>query len=406
MFDKLQDIATQYQTLQHKLYDPEVLGDVTQLTQINRKITSMQELYDTYQQYQKCHHAQQEAKAILETEEDPDLIQMAQEQRDQANQQMPLLEQQLKILMLPKDPNDDKNIFLEIRPAAGGDEAGLFGSELLKMYMMYAQSQWWKAEIIEHILNDVWWLKFAMIKINGNKVYSIMKYESGVHRVQRIPATETNGRVHTSTVTVAIMPEAEEIDFHIDPKEVEMDTYAASSAGGQMQTKIKLESDSDIYLPVWWSISEIANHRWQTKKKHELCSEPDYTRSTKTNNKHRPRISEEVKSVLEKDQKKSEHTIILKTEWQIIASISLDPIYLSLWWVRSIISSTMLSFISRLNNFSHTPSTNIWIYTQIFIDRLDKIIYIIVSQSYSHGKDVTWACPMTKKISYWTHKSY
>lgn len=376
MFDKLQDIATQYQTLQHKLYDPEVLGDVTQLTQINRKITSMQELYDTYQQYQKCHHAQQEAKAILETEEDPDLIQMAQEQRDQANQQMPLLEQQLKILMLPKDPNDDKNIFLEIRPAAGGDEAGLFGSELLKMYMMYAQSQWWKAEIIEHILNDVWWLKFAMIKINGNKVYSIMKYESGVHRVQRIPATETNGRVHTSTVTVAIMPEAEEIDFHIDPKEVEMDTYAASSAGGQNanknQTGVRLRHlPTGMMVNIWDSKSQMAN-----KEKHELYSEPDYTRSTKTNNKHRPRISEEVKSVLEKDQKKSEHTIILKTEWQIIASISLDPIYLSLWWVRSIISSTMLSFISRLNNFSHTPSTNIWIYTQIFIDRLDKIIYI------------------------------
>jgi peptide chain release factor 1 len=264
MFDKLQDIATQYQTLQHKLYDPEVLGDVTQLTQINRKITSMQELYDTYQQYQKCHHAQQEAKAILETEEDPDLIQMAQEQRDQANQQMPLLEQQLKILMLPKDPNDDKNIFLEIRPAAGGDEAGLFGSELLKMYMMYAQSQWWKAEIIEHILNDVWWLKFAMIKINGNKVYSIMKYESGVHRVQRIPATETNGRVHTSTVTVAIMPEAEEIDFHIDPKEVEMDTYAASSAGGQNanknQTGVRLRHlPTGMMVNIWDSKSQMAN---------------------------------------------------------------------------------------------------------------------------------------------------
>jgi peptide chain release factor 1 len=264
MFDKLQEIATQYELLQSKLYDPVILSDLDQSTQINKKIMSMQELYDTYQQYQKLYHEQQEAKQILDTETDQDLKNMAQEQYDIANQSIPLLEQKLKFLMLPKDPNDDKNIFLEIRPAAWWDESWLFGSELLKMYMMYAQNKWRKTELIEHTLNDVWWLKFAMVKINGYQVYSIMKYESGVHRVQRIPTTETNGRVHTSTITVAIMPEAEEVDFHIDPKEVEMDTYAASSAWGQNanknQTGVRLRHiPTGMMVNIWDSKSQMAN---------------------------------------------------------------------------------------------------------------------------------------------------
>lgn len=165
------------------------------------------------------------------------MVEMAKEQLNEANTQLADLEEKLKIALLPKDPNDDKNIFLEIRPAAGGDEAGLFAAELLKAYMLYAQKKGWKTEIIEQVYSDVGGIKFAMVKMSGDHVYSQMKFESGVHRVQRIPATESQGRVHTSTITVAIMPEVENVEFFIDPKDVQMDTYAASSSGGQNANK-------------------------------------------------------------------------------------------------------------------------------------------------------------------------
>ena len=139
--------------------------------------------------------------------------------------------------MLPRDPNDDKNIYLEIRPAAGGEESALFGAELLKMYLVYAQKMGRKTEIVEEQLTDIGGVKFVMVKISGDNVYSLMKFESGVHRVQRIPETESQGRVHTSTVTVAVMPEAEDVDIEIDPKDIQIDTYAASSSGGQNANK-------------------------------------------------------------------------------------------------------------------------------------------------------------------------
>lgn len=171
-----------------------------------------------------------EAEELLSIETDSDMIDLAKEQLSSAKSDRDRLEEELTIELLPRDPNDGKDAYLEIRPAAGGDESALFAAELLRMYLMYAQTLGWKTEIIDQQDNDIGGLKFVVVKIAGDDVYSRMKFESGVHRVQRIPETESQGRVHTSTVTVAIMPEAEDVDIQIDPKDIQMDTFAASSA--------------------------------------------------------------------------------------------------------------------------------------------------------------------------------
>lgn len=237
MLDKLANIEKKYLDLRDQSMDPETLSDQKKSIQINKELANMQDLYDLIQEYRKYENQLAWSKEIIANESDADMIDMAKEELKEAENQLGILDQKIKIALLPKDPNDDKDIYLEIRPAAGGDEAGLFGAELLKMYLGYATKKWWKAEIVEEQLSDIGGVKFVMVKISWNKVYSLMKFESGVHRVQRIPATESQGRVHTSTVTVAIMPEAEDVDVKIDPKDVEMDTYAASSSGGQNANK-------------------------------------------------------------------------------------------------------------------------------------------------------------------------
>lgn len=237
MLEKLSSIEKKYLELRDQSMDPEIISDTKRSIQINKEISAMQNIYDLYQEYKKAHQQKKEAQEMIDTEQDQEMIDMAKEQLKESDIIVEGLEQKIKIALLPKDPNDDKNIFLEIRPAAGGDEAGLFAAELLKMYLGYAVKKWWKAEIVEEQLSDIGWIKFVMVKVSGNSVYSIMKFESWVHRVQRIPETESQGRVHTSTVTVAIMPEVEDVDFVVDPKDVEMDTYAASSSGGQNANK-------------------------------------------------------------------------------------------------------------------------------------------------------------------------
>ncbi len=237
MLDKLSTIEKKYLELREQSMDPEIISDTKRSIQINKDISAMQTIYDLYQSYKKAHQLKQEAQDMIDTEQDTEMIDMAKEQLKETESILEDLDKKIKIELLPKDPNDDKNIFLEIRPAAGGDEAGLFAAELLRMYLGYAVKRWWKAEIEEEQLSDIGGIKFVTVKISGSSVYSIMKFESGVHRVQRIPTTESQGRVHTSTVTVAIMPEAEDLDFHIDPKDVEIDTYAGSTAWGQNANK-------------------------------------------------------------------------------------------------------------------------------------------------------------------------
>ncbi len=237
MLDKLQTIITKYESLREQSLQPEIFENMEKAKKINKELSNLEATYNLALAYKKALETEQNAQEMLANESDPDLLEMAKEELENAREEIETLDHQLKIALLPKDPNDDKNIYLEIRPAAWGDEAGLFASELLKMYLTFAQKKGRKPEIVEEQLSDIGGVKFVMVKIAGDSVYSLMKFESGVHRVQRIPDTESNGRVHTSTVTVAIMPEAEDVDIQIDPKDIVMDTYAASSSGGQNANK-------------------------------------------------------------------------------------------------------------------------------------------------------------------------
>ncbi len=237
MLDKLVHIETKYKELREQMMDPDIANDMQKSIAISKELSSIQEIYDLSQEYKKFDWQINEAKEILNKESDPEMIEMAKEELEEAENKILELDKKIKVALLPKDPNDDKDIYLEIRPAAGGDEAWLFGAELLKMYLAFAQKKWRKPEIVEEQLSDIWGVKFVMVKISWTQVYSIMKFESWVHRVQRIPDTESQWRVHTSTVTVAIMPEAEDVDIVIDPKDIEMDTYAASSAWWQNANK-------------------------------------------------------------------------------------------------------------------------------------------------------------------------
>lgn len=264
MNEKLQSIINKYEELREASISPEVIWNQKESIRINKEIASMQERYDLAKEYMNYWNQLEEAKEVINTESDPDMIEMAKDQKRESEEKLWEVEWKLKIALLPQDPNDDKNIFLEIRPAAWWDESALFGAELLKMYLAYAQKMWWKPEIVEEQLTDIGGVKFVMVKICGDKVYSLMKFESWVHRVQRIPETESQWRVHTSTVTVAIMPEVDDVSVYIDPKDVVMDTYAASSSWWQNanknQTWIRLHHiPTWLIVDIWDSKSQIKN---------------------------------------------------------------------------------------------------------------------------------------------------
>lgn len=264
MLEKLLPIEKKYLDLREQSMDADIISDNQKSIQINREVSSLQKIYDLIQDYKKYNKQRDESKEIINNESDSDIIDMAKEDLKESELKLEELETQIKIELLPKDPNDSKNIFLEIRPAAWWDEAGLFATSLLKMYLAYATKKWRKPEIVEEQMSDIWGVKNVVVKISWDNVYSLMKFESWVHRVQRVPETETNGRVHTSTVTVAIMPEAEDVDVKLDPKDVEMDTYAWSSAGWQNanknQTWVRLRhKPSWLIVDIWDSKSQLQN---------------------------------------------------------------------------------------------------------------------------------------------------
>lgn len=231
MNEQLTNVINKYNHLKEQMMDESVYSDLQKTREINKELSDLTDAYEVATALRQALAEREEANEIINTESDPDFLEMAKDQLNAANENITKLEEEFKFTLLPKDPNDDKNIFLEIRPAAGGDEAGLFAAELLKCYMLYAQKQGRRTELMDEQLTDIGGVKNVTIKMSGEKVYSKMKWESGVHRVQRIPATESQGRVHTSTVTVAVVPEVEDVQINIEEKDVEMDTYAASSAG-------------------------------------------------------------------------------------------------------------------------------------------------------------------------------
>lgn len=233
MFDNLDDILVHYEELMMELGSPDVANDQNKFRKLMKEQSDLQPLVESYKEYKKVRQDQEDALALLETENDEDLRDMAKEELSEAKKREEELEQKLKILLLPKDPNDDKNIMLEIRAGAGGDEAALFAAELYRMYTHYAETQNWKVDIVSLNESGIGGFKEVVAMITGKGAYSKMKYESGVHRVQRVPETESGGRIHTSTASVAVMPEAEEVDVQIDMKDIRIDVMRASGNGGQ-----------------------------------------------------------------------------------------------------------------------------------------------------------------------------
>lgn len=233
MFDRLDDILIHYEELMQELNNPSVTEDQNRFRKLMKEQADLAPLVEAYTEYKKAKQTVNDSLSLLEEESDEEMRELVKEELSDARKEIERLEKELKILLLPKDPNDDKNIMLEIRAGAGGDEAALFASELYRMYVNYAEKQHWKVELINVNENGIGGFKEVVAMITGKGAYSKMKYESGVHRVQRVPETESGGRIHTSTATVAVMPEAEDVDVVIDDKDIRIDVMRASGNGGQ-----------------------------------------------------------------------------------------------------------------------------------------------------------------------------
>ena len=233
MFDRLDDMLRHYEELMLELNNPSVAEDQRKFRKLMKEQADLAPIVDAYKQYKQAKQDVEDSLALLDEESDDEMKELAKEELADAKKRIEELEQELKILLLPKDPNDEKNVIVEIRAGAGGDEAALFASELYRMYVHYAESQHWKTEMINVSESGIGGMKEVEFMITGHGAYSKLKYESGVHRVQRVPETESGGRIHTSTATVAIMPEAEEFDVVIDDKDIRIDVMRASGNGGQ-----------------------------------------------------------------------------------------------------------------------------------------------------------------------------
>src|ERR1700732_945511 len=233
LFEKLKNIESKYEELTQQLSSPEVHADSGRFQKLAKTHAEMAEMVAKYREWKEIEKGLQGAKQLLVETDDAEMKQMAHDEEHELEARSTIVERELKFLLLPRDPNDDKNVIVEIRAGTGGDEASLFAGELFRMYSRYAEAQGWKVEILESSPSSLGGLKQVVASIQGKKVYSKLKYESGVHRVQRVPATEQQGRIHTSAATVAVLPEADEIDIKIEAKDLRVDTFCSSGPGGQ-----------------------------------------------------------------------------------------------------------------------------------------------------------------------------
>ena len=233
MFDRLEDLLQRFEELMLELNDPPMANDQDRFRKLMKEQANLTPIVEAYREYKQCRDTVEESLAILDEESDEEMRELAKEELNDSKARIEELENELKILLLPKDPNDDKNVIVEIRAGAGGDEAALFAAEIYRMYVHYAENRRWKVEMVECEEIGIGGLKNVTFMVTGQGAYSVLKYESGVHRVQRVPETESGGRIHTSTITVAVMPEAEEVDIQIDEKDIRIDVMRASGNGGQ-----------------------------------------------------------------------------------------------------------------------------------------------------------------------------
>ena len=233
MFDRLEDLVARLEELEGMLSDPSVVTNQERFRSLMKEQSELAPIVEKYKEYKNAKQTVEDSLAMLDEESDEELRELAKEELNDAKEQVEQCEQALKILLLPKDPNDDKNVIVEIRAGAGGDESALFAAEIYRMYVHYCESRRWKIETMEVEEIGIGGMKSVSFMVTGNGAYSVLKYESGVHRVQRVPETESGGRIHTSTISVAVLPEAEEVDVQIDEKDIRIDVMRASGNGGQ-----------------------------------------------------------------------------------------------------------------------------------------------------------------------------
>jgi len=233
MWEKLREIAARYEELGQQLAEPEVLSDSERYVKLLKQRRELEPIVEKYREYERLRRELEQARALLEEETEGELRELARAEVRALEEKLPHCEQELKLLLLPKDPNDERNVILEIRAGTGGAEATLFAADLLRMYTRYAERQGWRVQLLDVSESDIGGIKEAILLIEGKGAYSRLKFESGVHRVQRVPITEASGRIHTSAATVAVLPEAEEVEVRIDPKDLRIDTFCSSGHGGQ-----------------------------------------------------------------------------------------------------------------------------------------------------------------------------
>jgi len=233
MFDRLEDILIRYEEVMGELQEPDVASNPERFRKLMKEQSDLTPLVEAYKEYKTCKQNVEDSLLMLDEESDEEMRELAKEELNESKARIEELEQEIRIMLLPKDPNDDKNVFVEIRAGAGGDESALFAAEIYRMYNLYADSRRWKTELVSLNENGIGGFKEVVFMINGQGAYSRLKYESGVHRVQRVPETESGGRIHTSTITVAIMPEAEEVDVELDMNDCKFDVFRSSGNGGQ-----------------------------------------------------------------------------------------------------------------------------------------------------------------------------
>ncbi|MFD2672086.1 peptide chain release factor 1 [Marinicrinis sediminis] len=233
MLDKLQSVADRYEKISELLCDPDITNDTKRLRELSKEQSDMQQTYESYEEYKQVVEQLDSAKEMLGEKLDDEMKELVKMELEELSERKDELEERIQVLLLPKDPNDDKNVIVEVRGAAGGDEAALFAGDLYRMYTRYADMQGWKIEVMESSENDVGGFKEIIFMVKGKGAYSKLKFESGAHRVQRVPETESGGRIHTSTATVAVLPEAEEVEIEINEKDIRVDTFCSSGPGGQ-----------------------------------------------------------------------------------------------------------------------------------------------------------------------------